>query len=54
MVDPQWAKWDVITQGAIITLSTIDFGFALKAIKDNGCPRPKSPYYVSEKVWAEA
>jgi len=54
MDNPEWAKLDALSRSAIASLATINFGFELKALKDNGCPRPKSPYYVSEKVWSEA
>jgi len=32
---------------------TIEFGLVLQSIKNKGCPRPKSPYNVSETTWAK-
>jgi len=32
---------------------TVQFGLILKEIKLRGCDRPKHPYFVTEKMWAE-
>ena len=37
--------------GARKAAATVAFGFNLKAMKDNGCPRPTHPYLSPEAQW---
>jgi len=52
--NPEWEELGDGGKALLRSAATIDFGFELKAIKNNGCPKPTYPYFVTDKMWADA